>query len=86
MPEEEKSAGTLAALHISVEEAERLIAEKKEGELLAGALKTGDLQIAVHNDFADGRQENFGVLRFRIRCGAAFKRGRRVMLWAAMSK
>lgn len=61
MPEEEKSAGTLAALHISVEEAERLIAEKKEGELLAGALKTGDLQIAVHNDFADGRQENFGV-------------------------
>lgn len=58
---EEKLTGTLAALHISPAEAKRLISEKKDGELLEGALKTGDLQINVYNDFADGRQENFGV-------------------------
>lgn len=60
-PEKEKLTGTLAALHISPAEAKRLISEKKDGELLEGALKTGDLQINIYNDFADGRQENFGV-------------------------
>lgn len=60
-PEEENLTGTLAALHISPAEAKRLISGKKDGKLLEGALKTGDLQINVYNDFADGRQENFGV-------------------------
>lgn len=62
--EEEKLAGTLAALQISTDEARRLIAEKKDGELLEGAQKTGDLKLTVSNDFADGRQENFGVFGF----------------------
>lgn len=59
--EEENLTGTLGALHVSPAEAKRLISQKKDGELLDGALKTGDLQITVRNDFADGRQENFGV-------------------------
>lgn len=66
---EEKLTGTLAALHISPAEAKRLIAEKKDGELLEGALKTGDLQMTIHNDFADGRQENFGVSSFTSMAG-----------------
>lgn len=66
---EDEATGTLAALRISAAEAERLIAEKKDGELLAGALETGDLQMAVHNDFADGRQENFGVSNFTAVAG-----------------
>lgn len=60
-PEEENLKGTLAALHISSEEAKRLISENNDGELLERALETGDLQIKIYNDFADGRQENFGV-------------------------
>lgn len=67
--DEERLAGTLAALQVSVTEAERLIAEKRDEELLAGALETGDLQMAVHNDFADGRQENFGVSGFESVAG-----------------
>ena len=67
--EEEELTGTLAALHISPEEAKRLIAEKKDGDLMEGALKTGDLQMAVHNDFADGRQENFGVFGLESAAG-----------------
>lgn len=39
-------------------------ASEKDGELLSGASETGGLQLAVHNDFADGRQENFGVPDF----------------------
>lgn len=66
---EEKPTGTLAALHLSVEEAERLIAEEKDSELLEGAVKTGDLQMTVQNDFADGRQENFGVSGFESLAG-----------------
>lgn len=66
---EEKLTGTLAALHISPAEAKRLIAEKKDGELLKEALKTGDLQMTIHNDFADGRQENFGVSGFESMAG-----------------
>ena len=67
--EEEEFAGTLAALHISVTEAKQLIAEKKDGELIAEAMETGDLQMTVHNDFADGRQENFGVSGFQSVAG-----------------
>lgn len=66
---EEKLTGTLASLHISPAEAKRLIAEKKDGELLEGALETGDLQMTIHNDFADGRQENFGVSSFESMAG-----------------
>ena len=65
----EKLTGTLASLHITADEARRLIAEKKDGELLEGALRTGDLQMAVSNDFADGRQENFGVSGFESVAG-----------------
>lgn len=63
--EEEKLTGTLAALQISAAEAEQLIAENKDERLLAQAQKTGDLRMNVHNDFADGRQENFGVSDFQ---------------------
>lgn len=68
-PEEEKLTGTLASLQMTADEAKRLITEGKDGELLAGALKTGDLQMTVNNDFADGRQENFGVSGFQSVAG-----------------
>ena len=45
--------GTLKMLDISVEEAEKLIDEGNDRELMEGALQTGDLQVTIHNDFAD---------------------------------
>lgn len=62
--EPEQSTGTLAELKISVDEAKRLIKENKDGELLAAARNTGDLQLIVRNDFMDREQDNFGVPGF----------------------
>ena len=59
--ESEESTGTLAELKVSVDEAKRLIKENKDGELLAAARNTGDLQLIVRNDFMDREQDNFGV-------------------------
>lgn len=59
--EAEKSAGTLAELGLSVDEAKRLIEENRDGELLAGAQDAGDLQLIVQNDFMDAAQENSGA-------------------------
>lgn len=49
--------GTLQYMNISVQEAEKLIAERNEAELMKGALETGDLQVTIQNDFADTAQE-----------------------------
>lgn len=49
--------GTLKMLDISVEEAEKLIDEGNDRKLMEGALQTGDLQVTIHNDFADPTQE-----------------------------
>lgn len=43
------------------QEDERKKEEPKNDELLEEAPKTGEMQITIHNDFADGRQENFGI-------------------------
>lgn len=66
--------GTLQYLNISVQEAERMIAGKDDAKLMNGALETGDLQVTIHNDFADTVQEtsygsfyeNSGVPNFEI--------------------
>lgn len=61
-PEENKTevlTGTLQYLNTSVADAERLIDEKNDRELLSAALQTGDLQVTIHNDFADNSQETF---------------------------
>lgn len=66
--------GTLQYLNISVQEAEKRIAESDEEELMKGALETGDLQVTIQNDFADTEQEtsynsfyeNSGVPNFEI--------------------
>ena len=66
--------GTLQYLNISVQEAEKRIAESDEVELMKGALETGDLQVTIQNDFADTGQEtsynsfyeNSGVPNFEI--------------------
>lgn len=66
--------GTLQYLNISVQEAEKRIAESDEVELMKGALETGDLQVTIQNDFADTEQEtsynsfyeNSGVPNFEI--------------------
>lgn len=50
-------SGTLLYLNTSVEEASRLIDEHNDRELMMGALETGDLQVTIHNDFADDVQE-----------------------------
>lgn len=49
--------GTLEYLNTPVEEAERLIDEGSDQVLMTGALDTGDLQVTIHNDFADTTQE-----------------------------
>lgn len=56
-----QAAGTLAALHVSVDEARRLIETNRDKELLAGALDTGDLRLVVHNDFMEAGQDDSGV-------------------------
>lgn len=66
--------GTLQYLNISVQEAEKRIADSDEVELMKGALETGDLQVTIQNDFADTEQEasyssfyeNSGVPNFEI--------------------
>lgn len=66
--------GTLQYLNVSVQEAEKRIAESDEVELMKGALETGDLQVTIQNDFADTEQEtsynsfyeNAGVPNFEI--------------------
>ena len=66
--------GTLQYLNISVQEAEKRIAESDEMGLMKGALETGDLQVTIQNDFADTEQEtsynsfyeNSGVPNFEI--------------------
>lgn len=55
--ETRRLTGTLQYLNISVEEAERLIDADDDMELMTGALETGDLQVTIHNDFADQMQE-----------------------------
>lgn len=52
-----KLTGTLQYLNISVEEAERMIDAGDDKELMTGALRTGDLQVTIHNDFAVNAQE-----------------------------
>lgn len=72
--ETNRLTGTLQYLNISVQEAERRIAEGDEVELMKGALETGDLQVTIQNDFADTGQEtshnsfyeNSGVPNFEI--------------------
>ncbi len=54
-------SGTLQYLNTSVEEASRLIDENNDRELMMGALETGDLQVTIHNDFADDVQETSSV-------------------------
>lgn len=49
--------GTLQYLDISLEEAEQMIDFSNDGELMLGALTTGDLQVTVENDFSDGRKK-----------------------------
>lgn len=49
----DKLTGTLQHLDISVQEAERMIAENQDTELLTGAMETGDLKVTVYNDFSD---------------------------------
>lgn len=49
--------GTLQYLNTPVEEAERMIDEGSDQVLMTGALDTGDLQVTIHNDFADTTQE-----------------------------
>ncbi len=51
--------GTLQSLNISVADAKELIDEKNDRELLTAALQTGDLQVTIHNDFADNTQETY---------------------------
>lgn len=66
--------GTLQYLNISVQEAEKRIADSDEVELMKGALEIGDLQVTIQNDFADTEQEtsyssfyeNSGVPNFEI--------------------
>lgn len=71
--------GTLQYLNISLEEAEKLIDENDDMELMTGALQTGDLMVTIHNDFASVVQEtahnsfyenasvtNFGAVLDRI--------------------
>lgn len=53
-------SGTLQYLDTSVEEAEKLIGEGNDKELMISALETGDLQVTIHNDFADTIQETSG--------------------------
>lgn len=67
--ETEQLTGTLAELKVSAGEAERMIAEGREEELLAGAMETGDLQITVHNDFAGGDSDNRGAAGFEAVAG-----------------
>ena len=78
--EEEKLTGTLAALHISPAEAKRLISEKKDGELLKGALETGDLQVTIRNDLADGGQENFGVSGLEFAAAQLWSEGEKLSM------
>ena len=57
--EESRLTGTLRYLDISEEEAERLIDENNDRELMLGALATGDLTVKVKNDFAGSGQKIF---------------------------
>lgn len=57
--EEDPLTGTLQYLNTSIEEAEKLIDENNDQELLSAALQTGDLQVTIHNDFADTTQETY---------------------------
>lgn len=52
-----ESSGTLQHLGTSVEEAQKLIEEGNDKELMISALETGGLQVTIHNDFADTIQE-----------------------------
>ncbi len=56
-PQKSEPTGTLKHLDISVEEAERLVKGNNDAELMSGALETGDLQVTIHNDFADAKQK-----------------------------
>lgn len=56
-PQESEPTGTLKYLDIPVEEAEQLVEGNNDAKLMTGALETGDLQMTIHNDFADARQE-----------------------------
>lgn len=78
--DEEKLKGTLALLRITPDDARQLIAEEKDEELLAGALKAGDLKMSVYNDFADGRQENFGVPDFQSVAGQLLSKEEKLLL------
>lgn len=55
--QESGPTGTLKHLGISVEEAERLVKGNNDAELMSGALESGDLQVTIHNDFSDQKQE-----------------------------
>lgn len=51
--ETDELTGTLERLGVSVQEAEQMIGENRDKELLTGAMETGDLRVDVYNDFAD---------------------------------
>lgn len=55
--QESGMTGTLKYLDVSVEEAERLVKGNNDAELMIGAMESGDLQLAVHNDFSSEKQE-----------------------------
>lgn len=55
--QENRLTGTLKHMNVSVEEAERLVRGNNDGELMSGALETGDLQVRIRNDFSDTAQE-----------------------------
>lgn len=70
----EELTGTLQSLHLSVQEAEQMVDKKEDAVLLEGAFENGDLQVTVHNDFADTKQatsrdgfgENSGVTNLKV--------------------
>ncbi len=71
--EEDTLTGTLQRLNTPVEEARRLIAESSDRELMLGALENGDLQVTIHNDFADDVQETSSVSFYETSSVANFE-------------
>lgn len=56
--------GALRELNVSVEDAEKLIESGDDRELMEGALKTGDLQVTIRNDFSDTVEETASVSHY----------------------
>ena len=58
--ETDELTGTLERLGVSVQEAERMIEEHQDAELLMGVMETGDLKVEVYNDFIGAMGEASG--------------------------